>query len=166
MFDGLRSRWTIEIGVRVRHRVSDLQEQLEARAPYPVAARRQYRSMRVAFDVFEDQVRLRRGRDSGIEQSRDVRMREPREHRALALEPFVALTADERQVEELDGDETLEAAVASPGAPHGPHAAHAQRDVEGIRAHGLTQPMTASGDRRGPAATPRNRNREVDRVPR
>jgi hypothetical protein len=44
----------------------------------------------LAFDIFKDEIRLPGRRYPGIEEFRDVRVREPPEHAALALKSFFA----------------------------------------------------------------------------
>ena len=66
-----------------------------------------------AVDVLEHQVRLSGAGDAGVDQPRDVRMREPREDRAFALEALLAGAADQRRVQQLERGAALEAAVAA-----------------------------------------------------
>src|SRR5262245_64176755 len=54
-----------------------------------------------------------RRRDAGVEEPRDVRVRQPGEDLALAPEPFGAGAPDEARVEQLDGGVALEAPVAA-----------------------------------------------------
>ena len=51
-----------------------------------------------AFDVLEDQIRLTTAGHAGIEQSRDVGVREPREDAALALKALGAAPGYQREV--------------------------------------------------------------------
>ena len=51
---------------------------------------------RFAVDVFEDEVRLAARSDTGVEQPRDVRMREPGEELTLARETISAAAAEQR----------------------------------------------------------------------
>src|SRR5207253_8173117 len=90
----------------------------------------------LAVDVFEDEIGLPRGGHAGIDQMRDVRMRQARQKAALALEALPA-AAGERDAEELDGRMALEASVVAFGEPHGPHAALTDRRYENVRANRL-----------------------------
>ena len=53
--------------------------------------------MRCPFDVLEHEIGLARRRHAGVEEMRDVRMREPREDVAFAPEPLLARAADQRR---------------------------------------------------------------------
>ena len=88
-------------------------------------------------DVFEREVGLPVGCDAGVDQARDVRVRQPGEDAAFALEACAAGEADEGQVEQLDGDAAAVAAVAAAGAPDAAHAALAEHRLERIRAQDL-----------------------------
>ena len=88
---------------------------------------------------------------------RDVRMREPREDRAFALEALSAGAADERGVEQLDRRLAFEAAVAALGQPDAAHAAVAD---------GRDQRVGADRRRpraRAPAGASRPATREIPR---
>ena len=86
-------------------------------------------------------------RDAGVDQVRDVRMRQPGEDGAFAPEPLFAGAADQRDVEQLDGRAALEAAVAALGQPDAAHAALAdQRRRAGTRRRS-GPPATASARR-------------------
>ena len=65
-------------------------------------------------------------------------MRQPRQERALATEPFDGEAVEDGEVDELDGDVPLEASVAPPRQPDGPHAARAERPDQRVDADGLT----------------------------
>ncbi len=61
-----------------------------------------------------------------------MRVRQPRQDRALAAEALLAGAADEAQVQQLDGGAALEAAVAAPGQPHRPHPALSDLRLERV----------------------------------
>ena len=100
-FDGLRSRWTIRFACawatadstsrNSRMRASMSSASLVA-VPVDVPA----------VDVLEHQVGLPGRRDAGVDQPGDVRMREPGEDRAFALEALLAGAADQRGIQQLD----------------------------------------------------------------
>ena len=69
--------------------------------------------------------------DTGIEQARDVRVLQPRQDAALALEALAGLRAVQAAVHQLDGGLALVAAVAAPRQPDAGHAAFAQRGLDG-----------------------------------
>src|SRR5437667_3381677 len=88
---------------------------------------------RLALHVFEDEIRLSGRGDAGIHELRDMGMDKAAEELALAPEPllaFAAVPAAQGNVQELDGDEPVEAAVASLRQPHGPHSAFADLGKE------------------------------------
>ena len=84
-FDGLRSRWTTRLRVRVRHGGEHVEEE-------PQAGRDVEGSVvapavdRLALDVLEHQVGLAGLGDAGIDQLGDVGVLQTREDRALAAE--------------------------------------------------------------------------------
>jgi hypothetical protein len=84
--------------------------------------------------VLEHQVRLAAGREPGVEQARDVRVREPREDAALALEAARAVAAHQCEIEQLDRRLPFVAAVAAAGEPDAAHAAVAKARLEGVAA--------------------------------
>ncbi len=57
--------------------------------------------------------------------------------RALAPEPLAADRVEECEVEQLDRDGALVAAVAPPGQPHRTHSALAERPLERVGAQPL-----------------------------
>ena len=75
----------------------------------------------LAFDVFQDQIRLAGRRHPGVDEMRDVRMSEAGQDAALAPEAPFAGVPDEAGVEKLHGGPSLEAAIAPPGEPHAAH---------------------------------------------
>ena len=66
-----------------------------------------------ALDEFEHEIRLAGVRDAGIDQAGNVRMRQPREDRALAAESLFAAAADERRVQQLDRHLSFVAAITA-----------------------------------------------------
>ena len=115
----------------------------------------------LAFDVLEDDIGLAGWRDAGVDQVGDRRMRQPREDRAFANEPFFSAAPNQRGVEELDRRGALESPVAAAGKPHAPHAARADTRDERVRTDDLT------GERRGAceSAPPCRRGIPRDRDP-
>ena len=74
-----------EVAVRVRDRGEHVEEQPHARFDVETALLR-IAIDALAVDVLEHEVRLTARRDAGIDQLRDVRMPELREHRSFAHE--------------------------------------------------------------------------------
>ena len=91
----------------------------------------------LAAYVFEDEVRLSIPLDTGIEQSRDVRMLQAGEHAALARKALLRRVPDESEVQQLDRDLSFESAVAAMCEPHGAHAAEAENPIQRVRAEAL-----------------------------
>ncbi len=92
---------------------------------------------RLAVDVFQDEIRLTAGRDAGIDQPRDIRMVQPGEQAALALESLLAARragAHQREIQQLDRGTPLEAAVGALGEPDRAHAALTDRRNQSIGA--------------------------------
>ncbi len=125
-----------QVGMRVRDRTEDLQEQPDAPG--------HIESMAVAVpidglapDVLHHQIRLTGRRQAGVGEVGDVGMREAREDLDLAPEAFAAFLPDHRRVEQLDGDGADEAAVAASCEPHAAHAALADEGFEGVGAEHL-----------------------------
>ena len=67
-----------------------------------------------------------------VDQARDVRVIEPREHLAFLSKALDALRIDQREIEELDRGATFEAPVAATGQPHRAHAAVSERLFERV----------------------------------
>ena len=74
---------------------------------------------------------------AGIQQARDVRMRQARQHVAFAREALDAAVPEQRQVQELDRDARLIPTVAALGAPDRAHAALADRLAQRVGANRL-----------------------------
>jgi hypothetical protein len=87
-----------------------------------------------ALDVLEDEVRLAVVAHAGIEQPRDVQVREPRERGPFAAEALDAGGIEECEVEQLHRDDALVPALAATCKPDAPHAAAADRALERVRA--------------------------------
>ena len=145
-FDGFEIAMHDQVGVRVGDRRLHVEEQADARLdaePLLVAE-----AVDVpALDVLEHEVRLAGGRDAGVDEARDVRMGEPREDRAFALEALFAGAADQRGVQQLERRLALEAAVAAGGEPDRAHAAVADRRDQRVGAD--RDARRAAGLRRG-----------------
>ena len=88
--------------------------------------------------MFEDQVRHSRWRDTRVDESSDMRVRQLREHIALAAEPFLDRAADQRSVQQFDSRAPFEAPVAAFGEPHAAHSALADERQEAVRANDLS----------------------------
>jgi hypothetical protein len=72
----------------------------------------------LAVHQLQHQVGLAAGGDAGVEQPRDVRVRQPRQDAAFALEALAGLGAVKPPVHQLDGGLAFVAAVAAPRQPH------------------------------------------------
>ena len=92
---------------------------------------------RIAFDVLQDQVRLARGRDAGVEESCDVRVGQTGQEVALAAEALLAGLTEQARVQELDRGFALEATVAALCEPDVAHAALTDEGNERVGAEGL-----------------------------
>jgi hypothetical protein len=90
------------------------------------------------------QKRLAAGGDPGVHELGDVRMPQSSQDVPFALEPRQAVAVDAREVEQLDGDSSLEPAVAPPCQPDRSHAAFADRRFQRVRAHRLSSDGFAS----------------------
>ena len=90
----------------------------------------------LAPHVFQDEVRLALGLDTGIQQMRNVRMLQAGEHASLAREPLLRRMPDESRVQELHRHLSFESAVAAMCEPDGAHAAEPERPLQRVRAEG------------------------------
>jgi hypothetical protein len=131
-----------KVGVSVRDRRQNVEEKANP-GLYPERVRVAVGVDRVAIDIFEDEVRLPRRGDTGIEQASDVRMRQPPEEPAFAPEAFLGarvtrLPANprvhQRRVEELDRGARLEPAIKPFREPDRSHAAVPDRRNQPIGA--------------------------------
>ena len=86
----------------------------------------------VAFNVLENEIGLSGVRHSGVDQFRDVRMRQTAENDALALESFLAGLPHQRDVEKLHRDFPLKSSVVSFRQPDAAHAALADLRYQGV----------------------------------
>ena len=103
---------------------------------------------RFAVDVFQHQVGLAGlGADAGIEQACDVRVVEPREDAALALETRHAAAAEQPGLQELDCHLAFVAPIGAPRQPDAAHAAVAQFTLQRVGADGLAAEAGRSGHR-------------------
>lgn len=94
---------------------------------------------RQAVDVLENQIWLTTQAQAGIEEPADMWMRQTSEDRPLALKSFLSDAIEQREIQKLDSDLTLEASVAAPTAPHRAHAAHAEQVLQRIGADLLSR---------------------------
>ena len=133
-------RLDIPMHDQVRMRMRDRGEHIEKQSQTPLHVKPPAVTIVVdpfTLDEVQDQVRLARRRDACVDQSRDVRMREPGQDIAFAAEALLAGLPDQRGVQELDRYLALEAPVAAPGEPHATHAALAKRRFKRIGADEL-----------------------------
>jgi len=87
--------------------------------------------------IFQDQVRLAVLGYTGIRKPRDVRMFQPGQEASFPGKAQLIGAAYEGDIEQLDGDGSLEASITAVGQPDGSHSALAEHRVEGVRAHTL-----------------------------
>ena len=133
---------------QVRVRVGDGFEHVDEQAQASVGVERVLVAVVIdalAFDVLEHQVGMTARRHAGVDEVRDVRMGEAREDVAFAAEPLFAGPAHQREVEQLDRDPSLEAAVAALAQPHAAHAALTDALDEAVRADGLSAERREAG---------------------
>src|SRR5688572_10062018 len=90
----------------------------------------------LTFHMFEHQITLTRSGDARIDQLRNVRMGEPSEDAALALEALLP-RAIEADAEKLDSHTAFEPSVVAFRQPHGTHSSLAERRYQPVRADGL-----------------------------
>ena len=101
------------------------------------------------FDVLEDEIRLPARRDTGIDQIRDIRMPQFRQHRAFAHEALFRRLAQQGRIEQLHRSAALVAAIAPAREPDGAHAAMAEHGLERVRAQLLaSEPHAVESNRR------------------
>ena len=120
--------------VRVRHGIEHVEEEPQPRVhvePVLIAVPID----RLAVDVLEHEIRLAGRRHARIEQLRDVRMREPRQDAAFALESILAASR-EREVQELDRHPPIESAIGALREPDRAHPAASDRRHERVGADG------------------------------
>src|SRR4051812_13038504 len=109
---------------QIRMRVPDGVEHLEKEANSLVSTERMLVCVRVeplTVDVLEHEVGLSAATHAGVEQTRDAGMCEAREHRSLAAKALLTRSAEQRQVQELDGRAPLETTVVALRQPHRSH---------------------------------------------
>ena len=130
-------RFEVAVNDQIRVRLRDCGEYFEKQAQ----ARTDIETLgvavdvdRLALDVLEHEVRLTRVGDAGVDQSRDVRMRKSREEAALATKAFLARSAYQGRVQELDGYPAFEAPVAATREPDTAHPALAELFFQRVRA--------------------------------
>ena len=89
-----------EVRVRVRDRGHHVEKQLDAGVQIEAVVVAVLIDVH-ALHVLEDQIRLTAGRHAGVDQTRDRRMREPRDDRAFTPEALFALASEQPRVQEL-----------------------------------------------------------------
>src|SRR6202158_1537905 len=82
-----------QVGMRVRHRRRHIDKQPEARVDVQHALIAIHIDV-LSLDVFENQIRLAVGKYAGVDQVRDVRVRQPGEEAAFSLESLLAGATD------------------------------------------------------------------------
>ena len=133
MFEGLMSRWTIRFACALPTASSTCRKRRSAR----VARERVLGDVVVdanTVDVLEHQIGLSASAHPRVQESRNSRMRETREHRALASKARLTGGRHEREIEQLHGGAPFERPVRAASQPHGAHPAAAQRALERVRA--------------------------------
>ncbi len=98
-----------QVGVGVRDRGEYVQKE-RRRASMPSAFTVTVLVDALALDLLQDQVRLARRGDTGVDEPSDVRVSKTGENVAFAPEPLLAGTPDQRGVQELDRDRALRSA--------------------------------------------------------
>jgi hypothetical protein len=88
----------------------------------------------IAIDVLQDQELLAVGSRAGIEQPRDVRMRQARQQPAFATKALAEFFLRDGAVQELDRALRFEAPVAAARKPHFAHAATAEQALDRVAA--------------------------------
>ena len=127
-----------QVGVRLGYGPQHIEKQPNARfdiEPVLVAVAIDV----IAFNVFENEIRLSSLRHSGIDQFRDVRMNQKGENAALAFESFLAALPHQRDVEELHRHLPLKSSVVSFRQPDAAHAALADLRDQCVDAKSLTR---------------------------
>ena len=122
-----------QVAVRMRHRGEHVVEQREA----PVDVQPMQVAIAVdgfARDEVEHEVGLSARRHARVEQARDVRVGQPGQDGAFALEARCAGVAEHRQVQQLDRHAAADAPVGAMGAPHAAAAALAQQRLDDVAA--------------------------------
>ncbi len=118
------------------NRAANGQEEREPRAQVERARVRVARD-RLAVHVFHDEVRHAGVGEAAVDQPRDIRMVEAREHAALALEEALLDLRVEPAPEQLDRDVLAEVAALARTEKHGRHAALAEQAHEPEHADAL-----------------------------
>ena len=135
-----------QVRVSVGHRTQHFEEKADSRfhiqfLPVAVAIDA------VTLDIFENQIRLTRGRYPSIDKFRNVRMREPSKNAAFALEtPFPAFP-HQCDVDEFHRHSSLETSVVALRQPHASHSTLADLGEQSVwpqclarEARGVRQP--------------------------
>jgi hypothetical protein len=90
-----------------------------------------------AAHVFQNEVRLATGFDTGIQQTGDVRMLQAGEHSPFTRKALLRWMPDERGIEELHRDLPFEPTIAAMCQPDCAHAAEAERPLQRVRPYGM-----------------------------
>src|SRR5262249_6861614 len=120
-----------ETAVRGRHGVAAVAQQVDARV-YGERVRAAIRGDRLALDELHDEVRTPVVRGAAVEEPRDVRVFEPGEDPALALEAREHVLGVEAAAQELDGDALLEETVGALAGEDVPHSAASETAGDAI----------------------------------
>ena len=119
-------------GLRVRHGLAHLLEKLQA-WPQTKPAFTAVLEDAFALHFLQRKIRLAGGADAGIQQARDVRMRESREDLSFSGEAQAQVRVGQTGAQQFQRDAALIQAVGAFGHPHLAHAAFAQQGFQTIR---------------------------------
>ena len=104
-----------------------------------------------ALHQLEHEIGLPAGRHAGVEQARDVRVRQARQDLAFALEALGRGAPEQRQVQQFHRDFAAVAPVVAPRPPHGAAPALPERRVQRVGAQALADQGGRLGGERLPA---------------
>ena len=120
-----------QVGVGMADRAADLQEQAQAFVQRQLQAPAVFGD-RLALDVGQHQVGLAVLAEAGIQQPGDVRMLQPRQDLALAVEALAQARVGVARVQQLQRHLPPVQPVGTLGQPHLAHAALAQRAQQAV----------------------------------
>jgi hypothetical protein len=146
-----------QVGVRVGDCLQDIEKETQARFD----AERVLNAIPIdglTIDVLENEKGLPDWRHTGVDEPRNVWMREAREDVALAAEPLFASGIHARDVQQLDRRASFKAAVASFREPHRAHSALTDERDQPIGPENLPDKRLRGGRRR------RARNRVFEKA--
>ena len=123
-----------QVAVRMSQRTEHVEHQPDARLDAQ-AVRGAVVIDACPLHVFQDEVRAARRGDPGVDQPRDVRMRETRQQSPFTPKPVERRGGGRIAVEELERELSLEPAVAALREPHLAHSAAADERDDGVGAH-------------------------------